>query len=157
VLTGEATPAAVLIGRSGWRADHGFDRYGWYGSRAITLSAEPWVSAEEITKAYRAVQKTALERARNRESPEANRALFRFVIERLRAALPAEELSQRDWLAFAYVVRMVNGDDDPLDGAPDFRGSARPSWGKLRREWNRQYKDEARHYNQDGATSGGHS
>ncbi len=150
VLTGEATPAAVLIARSDWRADHGFDRYGWYGSRAITLTAEPWVSGDEVARAYRAVQKSALERERNRESPEANRALFKFVIERLRAALPAEDLSERDWLAFAYVVRLINGDENPQDGLPPSTRSARPSWRTLRREWNRQYKDEARHYNQDG-------
>jgi hypothetical protein len=150
VLTGEATPAAVLIARSNWRADHGFDRYGWYGSRAITLTAEPWVSADEVAKAYRAVQKGALERQRNRESPEANRALFKFVIEHLRAALPAEELSQKDWLAFAYVVRLVNGDEDPQDGLPPGTESARPSWRKLRQEWNGWYEDEASHYKEDG-------
>ncbi len=150
VLTGEATPAAVLIARSDWRADHGFDRYRWYGSRAITLTAEPWVSADEVARAYRAVQKGALERQRNRESPEANRALFKFVIERLRAALPAEELTQKDWLAFAYVVRLVNGDKDPQDGLPPNTESARPSWRKLRQEWNGWYEDEASHYKEDG-------
>ncbi len=150
VLTGEATPAAVLIARSDWRADHGFDRYGWYGSRAITLTAEPWVSADEVARAYRALQRSVLERQRNRESPEANRVLFKFVIERLRAALPAEELSQKDWLAFAYVVRLVNGDKDPQDGLPPNTESARPSWRKLRQEWNRWYEDEASHYKEDG-------
>ncbi len=150
VLTGEATPAAVLIARSDWRADHGFDRYGWYGSRAITLTAEPWVSGDEVARAYRAVQKSVLERQRNRESPGVNRALFKFVIERLRAALPAEDLSERDWLAFAYVVRLINGDENPQDGLPSSTASARPSWRKLRQEWNRWYKDEACHYSEDG-------
>ncbi len=150
VLTGEATPAAVLIARSDWRADHGFDRYGWYGSRAITISAEPWVSADEVARAYRTVQRSVLERQKNRESPKANRALLKFVIERLRAALPAEELSQKDWLAFAYVVRLVNGDEDPQDGLPPNTESARPSWRKLRQEWNGWYEDEASHYKEDG-------
>ncbi len=150
VLTGEATPAAVLIARSGWRADHGFDQYRWYGSRAITLTAEPWVSADEVARAYRAIQKGALERQRNRESPEVNRTLFKFVIERLRAALPAEELSQKDWLAFAYVVRLINGDNDPQDGLPANTRSARPSWRKLRQEWNSWYQNEGGHYNEDG-------
>ncbi len=147
VLTGEATPAAVLIARSGWRADHGFDRYELYGSRAITLTAEPWVSADEVKRAYRSVQTRVLERERNRESPEANRALFKFVIERFREALPSEELSEEDWLAFAYVVRLINGDQKPQDGL-SIPKSARPSWSKLCKEWNSWYEDEAHHYNE---------
>ncbi len=150
VLTGEATPAAILIARSDWRADHGFDRYAWYSSKAITLTAEPWVSADEVARAYREVQRGVLERQRNRKSPEVNQALFKFVIERFRAALPAEELSEENWLAFAYVVRLINGDDDPQDGLPTNTKSARPSWGKLRKEWNDWYQDEGGHYKEDG-------
>jgi hypothetical protein len=132
VLTGEATPVVALAGR----IDTFPGDVMWRGT--ITLTAEIWVPAETVLRYYREMQKDVLEGRDNRPLSARSLALFRFVTEQVRNAVP--EVEKPDYEAFF-------DSEDEVDVAPseeELQASklvGRPSWRALQQQWDRRYSD----------------
>jgi hypothetical protein len=113
------------------------------GRGTITLTAEPWVPAETVLRYYREMQKDVLEGRDNRPLSARSIALFRFVTEQGRSAVPEVEAS--DYGAFFDSngeVGMVTSEDELQ--APKLVG--RPSWRALQERWNARCSDPKWHY-----------
>ena len=88
-----------------------------YGN--ITLSAEPWIPADSVRRAYQDLQKAVLRR-KNRPIFERNLAVFRFVVAELRSLLPRDQM----WRLESVEV---------------------PSWRALCGRWNREVRQKWRY------------
>jgi hypothetical protein len=132
VLTDEATPVGALTGRI--ETFSGDEM--WRGT--ITLTAEIWVPAETVLRYYREMQKDVLEGRDNRPLSARSLALFRFVTEQMRNAVP--EVEKPDYEAFF-------DSDGKVDVAPseeELQASKRvgwPSWRALQQQWDRRCSD----------------
>jgi hypothetical protein len=89
ILTGAVPSVAPL--RVGLKGSYGSAR----NTARVTLSVEPWVSAETVQRAYRDVQRRVLGRTDNRPIGRRNLALFRLAIQHAQGAdsPPHRELS----------------------------------------------------------------
>lgn len=85
----------------------------------ISLSVEPWISADSVRQAYQDMQKAVLRR-KNRPIFERNLAVFRFVVAELRSLLPRDQM----WRLHSMEV---------------------PSWRALCARWNREVRQEWRY------------
>lgn len=149
VLTGQATPSTVLDGR--------FDTvFGGIMTRGtITLTAEPWVPAETVMRHYRGMQRAMLKQD-NRPPSERSLALFRFVVDRYRDAVPdvgqldaVGSSPSGDWrvrLTPTYQMSQEGGweeDLSPFEGnLPETNLAGRPSWRSLQERWNQLCMDQ---------------
>lgn len=146
VLTGEATPVVALAGHiescQGDKMTHG----------TISLRAAPWVRAETVMQYYRKMQKVMLEYKDNRPISEKGLALFRFVVEQLRAAVPDVERADPE------VMVSDGGEVDVVPSEDELREPklvGRPSWRTRQERWNRSCQnpkwryDDVRNFRRD--------
>jgi hypothetical protein len=163
VLTGETTPVMVLQGQidSFWT-----DRM---RRGTITVTAEPWISAESVESHYRMMRRMKLNDKTNRRLSKRNLALFRFVIGQFRAAVPDVEKPDPEATTSSQSGEWEVNETPPYlsKGAhPGERGEVsvapftyrlpkpelaeRPSWDTLRERWNRSCTDPKWKYSDRG-------
>jgi hypothetical protein len=163
VLTGETTPVIVLQGQidSFWT-----DRI---RRGTITVTAEPWISAESVERHYRKMRRLKLNDKTNRRLSKRNLALFRFVIGQFRAAVPNVEKPDPEATSPAQSGGWEVSVTPPYvhKGAhPGARGEVsvapftyrlpkpelaeRPSWDTLRERWNRSCTNPQWRYSDRG-------
>ncbi len=132
VLTGEAMPVVALAGHI-----ETFSR-DEMGRGTITLTAEPWVPAETVLRYYREMQKEVLEGRDNRPLSARSLALFGFVTEQAKNAVP--EVEKPDYEAFCD----GNGEVDVVPSEDELQAPkliGRPSWRALQQGWNQRCSD----------------
>ena len=126
VLTGKPPEVVPLFARTRLRGDEENNLFS-YG--AITLTVEPWISAESVERFYREMQRQMFGR-KPREGRPRNLAVFRFVVDHSES-VEWERPKKRD----------EKGNLVTLWGHRERNLVNKPSWAKLLKAWNELYPE----------------
>jgi|SRR5215217_301956 len=126
VLTGKSPEVAPLFARTRLRGDEEINLFS-YGT--ITLTVEPWISAESVERFYREMQSQMFGR-KPREGKPRNLAVFRFVVDRSESV---------EWELAG--TRDESGSLVTSWGHPKRKLMNKPSWSKLLKAWNERYPE----------------